>query len=219
MDEERLARLAQDIDELKAAVKKNDPLMREILTEKGWVLLGLAGGLGVTLFAVPAHILSRIYGSFAAIPPLGRALVWGALVLAAVGGGIGKFLLINRRMGEIDKGSTMGELMDSFFGLSSIHVTGAMMVAIAASVAFAVFAGSPWHALPAIGIVVGMWMNAIGVQVRVPEYYVAGWWSVLAGAAGLFFVLKAPFLWVLAIPGGMFYAFAAAVALKPRRPK
>jgi hypothetical protein len=107
--------------------------------------------------------------------------------------------------------------MESFFGPTSIHTTGAMVVAIAAAVAFAVASGSPWHALPAVGIVVGLWMNSLGSQLRVGEYVVAGWWAVLSGAAGLFLVERAPFLWVLAIFGGMFYAFAAAIALSARR--
>jgi len=216
MDSKDIERLARDIEELKLAVKKNDPLLREILTRKGWILLGLGGGLGVTLFAVPAHILSSAYGSFGAIPPLGRALLWAALVLASVGGGVWKLLLINRKVAEVDRDSGLGEIMDSFFGAASIHVTGGMLVAIAVAVAFSVASNRPWYAVPAIGMLLGIWMNAIGSQTRVAEYLVSGWWSILASAFGVFLVERAPFLWVLIIFGGMFYSFSAAIALSPR---
>ena len=69
MDEDQLQRLAQDIVELKAAVKKNDPLLREVLTRKGWALLGLSGGpWHHPIRPPPPHFLSVAYGSFDAIP-------------------------------------------------------------------------------------------------------------------------------------------------------
>jgi len=217
MDDQKLEQIARDIEELKSAVRRNDPLMRAVLTTRGWGALGLGGGLGVTLFALPAHFLSRAYGSFAAIPTPLKALVWAALGLAIVGGGAWKLALIARRASEVDSNSGLGELFDSFFGATSIHVTGAMLVAILVSIAWAVWAGRPWLALPATGVVMGVWMNAIGSQTRVPEYLVAGWWSLLSGSAGLFLVELSPFLWVLAIYGGMFYAFGVAAPIIARR--
>ncbi len=218
MDEQEIERLARDIEELKAAVKKNDPLLREVLTRKGWFLLGLVGGIGVALFALPAHFLTRAYGSFEAVPDGWKAFIWAALVLAALGGGVGKLLLINRRVVEVDRGSNLADLMGSFFGAASIHVTGAMLIAILVAVAFAVASGSPWHALPAVAIVMGIWMNAVGSQNRIREYLVAGWWSLATGSVGIFLVSRAPFLWVFAIFGGMFLAFAASIALSGRGP-
>jgi len=218
MDEDRLERLARDIDELKAAVRKNDPLLREIMTRRGWIVLAFGGGLGVALFALPAHFLSLVYGSFDAIPTAWRGAIWAALVLASIGGGTWKFLLISRRIGEVDKASSLRDVLDSFFGIGSIHVTGGMLTAIAAAIAFATWVGSPWHALPAVGVVLGIWMNSIGAQTRVSEYLVAGWWSIVTGCAGLFFVTKAPFLWVFVILGGMFFSFGAAIAFSSRRP-
>jgi hypothetical protein len=217
MDEERLERLARDIDELKAAVKKNDPLLREILTQKGWILLALGGGLGVSLFALPAHFLSAAYGGFDAIPAPARAALWAALALACVGGGTWKLLLISRRIVEVDRKSSLGDVMESFFGVGSIHVTAGMLVAITAAIAFSSWSGSPWHALPAIGIALGLWMNSVGAQTRVREYLAAGWWSIVSGCAGLFFVPKAPFLWIFIIFAGMFFAFGVSIALSPRR--
>ena len=144
-------------------------------------------------------------------------MIWAALVLAMVGGGVWKLILISRRASEIDSGSGLAELMGSFFGVNSIHVTGAMIVAIAASVAFSVWLGHPWYAVPATGVIMGIWMNAIGSETRVGEYLVSGWWSILVGAAALFFVEAAPFLWFFAVFGGMFLSFAAATALALRR--
>jgi hypothetical protein len=217
MDEGKLERLERDIEELKRAVKRNDPLLREVLTTRGWALLGLGGGLGITLFALPAHLLTAAYGSFAAIPTAWRMAIWAALILVIAGGGLWKFLLITRRSGEIDRESTLGEVMDSFFGAASIHVTGGMLVALGAAIGFSAWIGSPWYSVPASGVILGVWMNAIGAQTRAKEYLAAGWWSLLSGCAGLFFVEAAPFLWVLVIYGGMFYVFALVVALASRR--
>jgi hypothetical protein len=217
MDEEGLQRLARDIDELKLAVKRNDPLLREVLSTKGWALLGLGGGLGVTLFALPAHVLTVAYGSFGAVPAAWRAAIWAALTLALVGGGVWKMVLISKRIGEIDAASTLGEIMDSFFGATSIHVTMGMIVGIAVACAFSIWVGSPWYSLPSSAVLVGVWMNSVGAQTRVKEYILAGWWAILSGSAALFFVEAAPFLAVFVIYGGMFYAFALAVLLASRR--
>ena len=87
MTDSEIDELAKAIADLKRATKRNDPFLRSLFDDKGWLGLGLAGSIGITLFCLPAHFLTAAYGSFAAIPPLLQALLWAVLAAVLVLGG------------------------------------------------------------------------------------------------------------------------------------
>jgi urea transporter len=95
------------------------------------------------------------------------------------------------------------------------------MVATAAALGFSFYSGHPWLSAPATAILICFWCNSLAASTDRWDYFILGWWSLLSGIAGLFFVEGAPFLWLFIIYGGLCCIFAAetlvASILKRRR--
>ncbi len=216
MTESELDRISRDIEDLKKAVKRNDPLLREITAPPGWIFLSLLGGILTTMFALPAHILTGIYGSFGAIPPGLKALLFSILAVFAVGGGIAKMIMIYKKMNMFKMEGARGfqELLTSFFGGSLTHTTIPTLALLGVLITFAFIRGEPWMALPFTSLMMGLFLNRIGERSAVRAYYIAGYWSLVTGACSLFLASQAIFLWLFIVFGGLFFAFAAALAVE-----
>lgn len=213
MNPNELEALARDIEELKRVVRRNTPAIQEVFDIKGWDVFALAAGLLVSAFALGAHVLSAVYGSFDAIPAAWQAALYALLAVAFVGSGVVKYVLVARRT------STGGlwRVLGSFFGARGKHIYISFLGAIAAVVTAAFSLGHPWLAMPAAGILLGLMSNSLAGQYDQPSLLALGYWAIATGCAGLWFYASAPFLWVFIIYGGMLIVFAGAVRLHPRR--
>jgi hypothetical protein len=209
MTDKELDELARSVEDLKRAVKKNDPFLRIILSSKGWGALAFFASAFVTLFTLPAHFLSKRYGDFASIPPLFRAALWVALAIFIVAGSIWKVILLKRRAKEAQEGAGIISVLNALFGGLSFHMALPFIVATGVAIAFTFAAGHPWLSAPAIAILICFWVNSLASTTDRRDYFLLGWWSLLSGSAGLFFIERAPFLWLFIIYGGLCYLFAA----------
>jgi hypothetical protein len=212
MDEDTLKKLSEDIEDLKRAVRRNDPLLHEVAAPPGWMAFSLAAGLNVTLFALPAHVLVTRHGSFAAIPLGYRVYLWAVLGLFVVIGGTLKVVLMKRRANEVSAGLGFSAIFEAFYGGKSAHETIPMMLGMIVGTAYAFWAGHPWLALPLSSFLFGIIANSMASRSGLKAYYVVGYASVLLGLAALPFVERAPFLWLFIIYGGMLFGFSAAQA-------
>jgi len=212
MDDATLERLSHDIEDLKKAVKRNEPAIREIMTPPAWIWLSLGGGAAISLFALPAHVLTARYGSFPAIPPAWKAALWAMLAVFVVGGGLFKWLVIMKRSAEMGSLGTW-KLFKIVIATPSVHVSLPLFGCIAAAIVFSVATGHPWYAVPASAMLFGIESNLLATRTGVRSYYSLGYWGLAWGGASLAFIESAPFLWLFAIYGGMFFAFAAGLAL------
>lgn len=217
MDESTIRRLSADIEDLKRAVKRNDPLLHAVAAPPGWAAFSVAAGVTVTLFALPAHFLVARYGSFGAIPALPRAALWAVLGVFVVAGGILKVLLMTRRAYELEGHGGLWKTIRLFYAGRDAHITAPLTAGMIAGVAFAVAAGRPWLALPTTTFLFGVLANVIANRSGLSSYYVVGYWGITLGLASLCFVEAAPFLWLFVMYGGMFFAFAAAQRAAFRR--
>ena len=219
MTDRELDELARAVRELKKVTSRNDPFLRSLFSTGGWLGLGIAGGLGITLFCLPAHILSALYGSFGAAPPVFRAVLWAILALVMVAGGVAKARLLMRKASEADSSAGMGKIVSAIFGGWGFHLAVPLVLSIAGVSTFVVLAGHPWLSVPASAILVCFWANIIGLMVEHREYLAMGWWCLATGVAGLFFVEAAPFLWLFIIYGGLFWIFTAWMAFMDGKEK
>lgn len=216
MDDERIERLIADIESLKKSVKRNDPMLREIVAPPGWTLFSVVAGLMISAFALPAHVLTARYGSFASIPQAWKAALFAVLAAFAVGGGIIKIVLLSRRASAMGGRGFVGAAL-AFYGGRSGHVTWPLTFVIACSAVLAFAAGHPWYALSSTGMLFGIMANYIAIRSDEKAYFAVGYWSMLTGTISLFSVERAPFLWLFAIYGGMFLSFAAVLRAGERR--
>jgi len=212
MDEETLKRLSDDIEDLKRAVKQNDPMLREVVAPPGWMAFSLLAGLNVTLFALPAHVLVTKYGSFGAIPKAAQIALFAVLALFVVIGGTFKVVIMMRRAVELDNTAGFLTVFEVFYGGKAAHETIPLTLGMIAGTGYAFYAGHPWLSLPLSAFLFGILANTLATRSGVRSYYIVGYWGILFGLVSIPFVEAAPFLWLFVVYGGMLFAFAAAQA-------
>jgi len=216
MDEDTLQRLSRDIEDLKLAVKQNDPLLHEVVAPPGWMAFSLAAGINVTLFALPAHLLVQKYGSFGAIPQAAKIALFAVLGLFVVIGGTLKIIIMMRRASEIDAEAGFMTVFDAFYGGKAAHESIPLTLGMMAGSAYAFYVGHPWLSLSLSGFLFGILANTLATRSGVRSYYIVGYWGIFMGLVSLPFVEAAPFLWLFVVYGGMLFAFAAAQARNDR---
>ena len=194
MTDQELDELARSVEDLKRAVKKNDPFLRSILASRGWGALAFFASVCVTIFTLPAHFLSERYGSFDAIPP---ALPGGTLAhprdIPHPRLHLEKSFCFVAGAREAEEGAGILSILNALFGGLSFHMALPFFVATVVTLAFAFSIGHAWISAPAIAILVCFWTNSLASTTDRRGYFLLGWWSLLSGAAGLFFVERAPF--------------------------
>ncbi len=214
MTDSDFERISEDIEYIKKAVKRNDPLLRQMATPPGWISLSLIGGTATTLFALPAHILSKAYGSFAMIPAGFKAVLFSILAILVVVGGIAKMALLSRKLGTTSGMFGFGRIVSSFFGGRSSYTTIPPILVLAVLLVYAAVSGRAWLSLPLSSLLLGLMSNQIGERSGVWSYYLMGYWLLITGSLSLFLAEHAVFLWVFIAYGGVFFAFAASLAME-----
>lgn len=213
MDEGSIADLRRDIEDLKKAVKRNDPLLREIAAPPGWAAFSAAAGLTVTLFALPAHFLIAEYGSFAAIPALYQALLIADLLLFTIVGSGLTLVIMHRRVKVLEEKDGLSRAFMTIYGGPTAHLMVPLTLGIVAGSAFAVYYGHPWLALPITSFFFGIMSNGIAARSGIAAYYAIGYWGIVVGLAAVPFVESAPYFWLFLAYGGMFFVFGAVLWL------
>ncbi|MGD0725324.1 MAG: hypothetical protein ABSB63_07145 [Spirochaetia bacterium] len=199
--------LLRDVEELRRAVRRNSPFLREVISSRLFAAYALAIGLAATAFCLASQILIGWYGSFPAIPQGWKTGFWSALVLLGAAAVVSKPLIIGRRAAEVDTRATFITVIKVLYGglVSNIYAP-AFLCMVAAS-AFAVTIGHPWYIVPAIAVFYTFAANGVGLFVQRPEYFASGWYALAAGIASVFFLERAPFIWTAVVAGGMCLIF------------
>jgi len=217
MTEEELRNLAASVEELKRAVKKNNPQLRAFMSPEGWVPMSLIAGVGTALFCLPAQILTSAYGSFDKIPPAYSTALWCVLALVVVLSSVWKLVLFVRKGRDVSTGDPDRTALSAFVSSRSVHIVVPYFLVIATSAVFLSLIGHPWYIASVTAIATCFWSNYVSTQVDRPKYTVAGWWTLVTGLVSLFFVERAPFIWIFVIYGGLCFVFAVSVMLSGRR--
>ncbi len=216
MTETELRDLAASVEDLKRAVKKNNPLLRGMMTTRGWIPLTALAGIGVALFCLPAQVLVVAYGSFAAIPAAYRAALWAVIVLVLVLSAVWKVVLLTRKASEMEKDAGLGSVLRALFSGENFHIGVPFILTMAGTSAFAILGGHPWFIVPSIAIPTCFWANFISTQIGQPIFKASGWWVLVTGLASLFFIEKAPFIWLFIVFGGVCLVFAGTMIFAGR---
>ena len=94
--DEKLARLADDLEQVKSAISRSATVMREVMGPSHYRGLLRYAGIATLALCLAFHFIPLSYGGFAATPEWLRAVLIGATVTAVLGGGVVKMLSVGR---------------------------------------------------------------------------------------------------------------------------
>ena len=199
--------LLRDVEDLRRAVRRNSPFLREVISSRLLAVYALVFGCAVSGFCLASSLLVGRYSSFSAIPQGWKTGFWSALVLMGAAGAVMKPFLLGRRAAEVDRRATFLTVMKALYGglVSNIYIPAFVCMAVAS--VFAVTLGHPWYVVPAVAVFYGFYANGAGLFIQRPEFFASGWYAIAAGLLSVFFVERAPFLWTMLTYGGMCLVF------------
>ncbi len=208
-DQARIARLLRDIGEIKAAVKRNSPVLREIVTARYYWLHIVAFGLAVIVFSVLMHFLMRGYGGYAAIPAALRTVFW--IVAAAVSAGIYLYRVrgVLRTVKAIDRGLNLWSLLGDHDIGEFLLIYGPLCLVAAALTVFLSRTGQSAFIIAVWAGWLGLTLNLVAFAVHLPEFYAGGYWVLVAGALSVFVRGVSAPLWTALCFGGGSIVYAA----------
>jgi len=216
-DQHRIARLMRDINEIKAAVKRNSPVLREILTARYYWLHLLAFGVAVVVFSVIMHFLVRAYGGYAAIPAVARAVFW--IVAVAVGLSIYVYRVrgVLRTVKSIDRRLNLWALLGDHDIGEFMHIYVPLAVISAAASVFLFRAGESFYIIAVWAGCLGLTLNLAAFAAHIAEFYVGGYWTLVTGGLSIFVPGISASLWIAICFGGGSIAYVVFSALIRRR--
>jgi|GEM_PF-586286 hypothetical protein len=207
MDRDEIENLHQNLAELKQAVSRNNPLLREILSPRPWVVFTLVFGVFVFAFCLGWRAIIQIHGTFAALPSDLKLAFWVSLAVPLVAGSVGKLIFMAQRIAVLINDASLRTVIRTVYGGKGFHLFVPVPVCTLAVSFFSVAIGHPWYIVPAIAVFSGFTFNGAGVLLDKVEYFVSGWFLVASGLVSLFFLERDPFLWMAASLGGMCFVF------------
>lgn len=212
-DRQRIARLMRDLQEIKAAVKRNSPVLREIVTARFYWWLLLIFGVAVAVFSVTMHFLVLRYGGYGTIPASLRAVFW--IVAAALGATLYAFRVrgVLRTIKKIDHNLT-------FLSLLGDHDIGEFMhlyipfclIALGVTIYLSA-AGLSFYIVGTWGLWIGLTVNLIAFAAHLVEFYVLGYWYLATAALSFFVPGISASLWTAICLGGGSVAYAVVSQL------
>jgi hypothetical protein len=199
--------LLRDVEELRRAVRRNSPFLREVMSSRLFAAYAVAFGAAVSVLCLASQLLVGRYGSFAAIPQGWKIGFWSALALLGAAGIISKPLVLGRRASQVDTRATYITVIKVLYGGVVSHIYAPAFLCMAAASVFAVTIGHPWYIVPAVAVFYTFAANGVGLFVHRPEFFASGWYALAAGVISVFFLEKAPFIWTAVVGGGMCLVF------------
>jgi hypothetical protein len=217
MDQSEFETLLADVEELKKAVRRNNPFLREVVSSRFFAMISIPFGLFLIAFCAGTQIFIVRRGSFSAGPAewkIASTAVFGLFILV---GALLKWIFLARQARRVEAGANFWTVIRSVYGGSWLNLNLPAILCMALVPVLAILAGHPWYIVPGIAIFSAFPCNGIGLIVQRPEYFAMGWYVLAAGLLSLFFMESMPFVWSAVIWGGGLLAFGiVGLAVKDR---
>lgn len=212
-DREQLESLVRDVETLKTSLKRNQSLIRDMMTGRYLGFLSFLMGVAFTAVSLLCHWMGR--DPSVSTPPL--LLFITVLVAISVAGVIMKFAFIDRRSRELNAGIGVWEFVRLFYSSSMLHTTISSVALMTAGSVLAAISGHPWLAIPIIFGLASLPINGVADMTGIWEYGVAGYATLAGGVISFFFAESSPFLALAISSGATYFSFAACTAVAWKR--
>ncbi len=216
-DKHRIARLLRDIDEIKAAVQRNSPVLREIVSARYYWLHVVAFGVAVIIFSVVMHFLVRGYRGYAAIPGAVRTVFWVIAAVVSVSIYAYRVRGVLQTVRDIDPRLTLWSLLGDHSIGEFMHVYGPLCLVAAALSVYLSHLGLGFFLVAVWAGWFGLTLNLLGFAVHMPEFYVGGYWMLVTGALSILVPGISASLWIAICFGGGSIAYAIVSEVIRRR--
>jgi len=215
--EDRIARLAEDLEQVRSAVNRSSTVLREVMGPTHYRgLLLYAGGASIVL-CLAFHFVIQAHGGFAPAPAWLRAVLVIATVAALLGGGVAKMLTVGRAARAVDRRLTVLAFFRRYYGPMVVHLYPPLVLTLLGVCAWLLATGRGFYVVGTIGLFSGTLLNLLGAAFRQTEYLVFGYWLLLSGAASFFVPGLTAVLWFAVLFGLGCLVFSAAATVMARR--
>ncbi len=216
-EQDQIDRLITDIEAIKAAVKKQNPMMREVLAPQYFRVMALYLSACIFLICGVLQYLLSVYGSYSALPQAVQIISIAFIVFALLSAAVIKLAVIRTRTHEIDGREGLRRFLSAFYTSSIMHVYASVFLAVLAGSVFLGLRDREVFILPLAAIAAGIMIINFTSIVAVSEYYVFGYWLLVSGIASLFLVERFLLPCIMFSFGGSLVAFTAAGWFASRR--
>jgi hypothetical protein len=213
----RVSQLVSDLEYLKAAIKRNIPVLREISLSANFRILLWYGASALVALSLAFELLIRHYGGFVALPAPVKAGLFLAIATGATVGGFMKWRTFNRVARSIDRKLSAFAIFRTYYSATLLHVYLPLIAIAAAAVVFFALSGRGSLIVGAVALFGGILYNLLATSVNLREYLVCGYWLLLGAVASFLLPSVPSALWVAIIFGGGFFALAIAAEIAVRR--
>lgn len=200
----RLEELSATLAELRTAVRKNDPLLREVASSSLYPALALVMGLLLFTIGLALHRSASENSE-------GRSLtaLWVLAGFTVVAGGAVK-LALSRKLATAYDPKGFSRLIGVVYGGKIAASLLTITISLCIGIGFLIKSGIPAYIVPLSAAFVAIAAQGLDQLIDLAEYRIMGWSSLVLGAVSLFFVASAPWLWSAIVFGGVFGIFGAA---------
>lgn len=215
--DEKLTRLADDLEQVKSAIARSATVLREVAGPFHYRWLVGYLGIAVVAFCLLFHFVPRAYGGFAATPAWVRTLLVVGAIAAALAGSVVKLLTVGRLAQSVDRRLTFLSFFRRYYAPMIAHLYPPLILITVGVCAWLVATGRPSAIVGTLGLFGGLMLNLMGANLRQAEYLAFGYWMLSAGAASFFVPALPAVLWVAIVFGAGSLVFSAATMLPGRR--
>jgi len=211
---ENIAQLAKDVEYIKAAVKRNHPVLREWANTAPTRLLMLYYGTGTVVVSLLFQYCIHQYRSFALIPSAVKLLLFAFLAVVTISATVLKYATMSRSARKMDRKLGMWPLAWQYFYHRVIHVVLPITAIAAGTIIYFATVGPNRLIIGVAALYTGLFMNLFASSVDMIEYYACGYWLLVTAALSMLIPAIPGAIWISICFGAGFYLFFVVTALR-----
>lgn len=216
-DSERIDKLADDLEFIKQAMKRNQVVLRDVFSPLRIRFLVLYIGTATVLVSLLFQYCIGLYGSYGTTPHTVRLFLLVVVAVVAATGVLLKFTTLNRTAKRVDARFTVWSVLGKYLLPFIFHVYLPLLALMAGAIVFCATSGRSADIVGVVAVGIGFFMNSTAVNVRIYQYQFLGYWLLASGVLSFFVPGVSAAVWLAISFGGGCYALVVGTALVGRR--
>ncbi len=213
---DNINQLMKDLEFIKAAVKRNQPVFQQWAASMPTKLLMAYYGAGTIIVSLLFQYCLGQYGSFSAIPGTVKFLLFAFLAVIAISATFLKWVVMSRSARQVNRGLGLWPLLWKYYLNRGIHIYAPLTTLTIGLVIYFAVHGPARLIIGVAGVYSGLLMNFFAISVTLFEYHVFGYWMLAVALLSFLLPGVAGGIWIAAYGVG-FFAFLVATAVRASR--